>query len=138
MIKFDKDGWIIKQVIKLKVNHEDDHDRLYDGKKPEDKVYITEKWLKMLLEKRVSKTEMYFIISLENKFKIKRIQASSILKVLMDEKIKELNRFVKRKQSYSLNIYNSSYIIFTPHLYFEVDSKKEYILNFMKQQLIEV
>jgi len=30
MVKFDKDGWFINQVISSKVNHEEDHDRLYD------------------------------------------------------------------------------------------------------------
>ena len=29
MIKFDKDGWFIKQVIKIEVKHENDHDHFY-------------------------------------------------------------------------------------------------------------
>ena len=29
MVKFDKRGWFVGQVIKMKVTHEDDHDRLY-------------------------------------------------------------------------------------------------------------
>ena len=28
-VKFDKDGWIIKQVINMKIEHKNDHDRLY-------------------------------------------------------------------------------------------------------------
>lgn len=43
MVKFDKDGWIIKQVIKLKINHEEDHDRLYDKTKSDKKDEILEK-----------------------------------------------------------------------------------------------
>ena len=95
----------------------------------------TEKWLKMYLDKNVSKTEMYFIISLENNFKIKKISPKIILKALMNEEIVEINRFVKRKQGYSLNVYNNSYILFTPRLYFEIFSKKDDILNFLNQKL---
>lgn len=29
MIKFDKDGWFVNQVVKIEVKHEDDHERLY-------------------------------------------------------------------------------------------------------------
>ena len=28
-VKFDKDGWFIKQIVKIEVKHEDDHDRFY-------------------------------------------------------------------------------------------------------------
>lgn len=34
MIKFDKDGWFAKQVIKIEIKHEKDHDRLYSKVKP--------------------------------------------------------------------------------------------------------
>ena len=95
----------------------------------------TEKWLKMYLDKNVSKTEMYFIISLENNFEIKKISPKIILKVLMNDEITEINRFVKRNQGYSLNICNGSYILFTPRLYFEIFSKKDDILKFLNQEL---
>ena len=29
MIKFDKDGWFTKQVVKIEIKHENDHDRFY-------------------------------------------------------------------------------------------------------------
>lgn len=134
MVKFDKDGKFMKQVIKMKVKHEENHDRLYDKVKSN----VMEKWLKKYLEKEISKTEMYFIISLENKFKIERVKASVILEALMNKKIDELNRFVKCNQGYTLSYYDNSYIISTPKLFFRVDSQKEDILNFMNEQLKEV
>lgn len=134
MVKFDKDGWIIKQVIKMKVVHEEDHDRLF-GKESNKHKKLMEKWLVKFLNKEVSKTEMYFIMALEYKFKIRRIKASSIMNALIDGKIKEINRFVKRKQAYSLNIYNGSYILFTPSSYFKVDSQEENILKFLNKHL---
>ena len=29
MVEFDKDGWFTKQVVKIEVKHENDHDRFY-------------------------------------------------------------------------------------------------------------
>ena len=37
MIKFDKDGWIVGQVVKTVINHEYDHDRFYYDVKSSEK-----------------------------------------------------------------------------------------------------
>jgi len=33
VVDFDEDGWFVGQKVKLKINHEHDHDRLYQKEK---------------------------------------------------------------------------------------------------------
>jgi len=100
---------------------------------------LKEKWLKKwFIDKEISKTEMYFINKLEDQFSIKYIRAKVILEYLIHEEIKELYSFVKNKQSYTLSKLENKFLINTPHIWFEVDSKEEIILNFMKQELKQI
>ena len=98
---------------------------------------ILEKWFQYYLDKRIRKTEMYFIIKLDTKFDIKRVSAKFWMKNLIDKKIKELHVFVKYRMGYTLSKIENSYYIHTPHLYFKLKTgyKKEEIFNFMNEHL---
>ena len=103
---------------------------------------LKEKWLKKWFDKEISKTEMYFINSLDDQFDITQVRAKVILDYLMDEKINEIYRFVKNRQGYSLNLNEQSGIFFisTPRIWFRLNGKvkRASILNFMVQHLKQI
>jgi len=101
---------------------------------------INEKWLKKYFNKQISRTEMYFIINLENQFSIEQLRSRVVLDWLMLEKISELHSFVRNNQSYSLNKMGDVFLINTPRLWFQFEKeiKKETILNFMNQHLKQI
>ena len=96
----------------------------------------------MLFNKEISRTEMYFINTLEAQFNITRVRAKVILDYLMNKELNEMYRFVKNRQGYSihLNRENDIFYINTPRLWFKFDEnvKISSILNFMNQHLKQV
>ena len=98
---------------------------------------LKEKWLKKWFNKEISKTEMYFINELDERFDITQIRAKVVLGYLMDDKINEIYTFVKNRQSYSFNKMENIFFINTPHLWFrlKIEVKEASILKFMNQNL---
>lgn len=97
-------------------------------------------WFPKVLSGEIRKSEMHFIIDLEEGFTIKQLSAKRVLSWLLNNKLKEIAVFTKSKMPYSLNISeipNNSpkSIILTSNKYFEVDGEIETIFNFLNEKL---